>query len=115
MFVGLQPVVPTDGGKPPPGTGWGSIREMRWRRGLLRLWLAISAIWLAGVSGWAWWAWYFDPTRATAKSPEMSDWEVGLRWMLPEQFLLLAATPPIATLIIGVTLAWVAAGFRRAN
>jgi hypothetical protein len=33
------------------------------RRGLLRLWLAASAIWLAGVGGWAWWAWYFDPTR----------------------------------------------------
>jgi hypothetical protein len=35
--------------------------------------------------------------------------------MLPEKFFLLAATPPIATLIVGVTLAWVAAGFTRAN
>jgi hypothetical protein len=35
--------------------------------------------------------------------------------MLPEQFLLLAATPPVAALIVGVTLAWVAAGFTRAN
>ena len=58
------------------------------------------------------WAWYFDPTRVTASAADMTDWEVGSPWMLPEQFLFLAATPPIAMLVIG--LAWVAASFRRA-
>ena len=84
---------------------------MRWHKGL-GIWLATSAMWLAVVGCWAWWAWYFDPTRVTASAADMTDWEVGSRWMLPEQFLFLAATPPIAMLVIG--LAWVAASFRRA-
>jgi len=50
--------------------------------------------------------------RVTASAADMTDWEVGSRWMLPEQFLFLAATPPIAILVI--VLVWVAAGFRRA-
>ena len=86
---------------------------MNWRQGLLRLWLAASAIWLASIGGWAWWEWYFDPTRLTAKGPGFSDWDVGLRAMLPEQFLALAFAPPLAALVLGVAAVWIRAGFKR--
>jgi hypothetical protein len=74
---------------------------VNWRQGLLRLWLAASAIWLAS-------------TRLTAKGPGLfSDWDVGLRAMLPEQFLVLAFAPPLAALVLGVAAVWIRAGFKR--
>ena len=71
---------------------------MNWRRGLLRLWVGASAIWMlcVGVLGVA--------------SLIAKHWTVGL-WDT-ELFAAYVLIPPLAVLLLGLIGGWIARGFK---
>ena len=107
---------------------------MSWRRGLLRLWLLVSALWVGVV---AWIAYYsavvprlaaaaqdtcFAAREAdrnlgnpfgcfTGASPfaDLVPWSSDIM-----QYGTWAFAPVVAPLVLGLSIAWVLAGFRRA-
>jgi hypothetical protein len=106
---------------------------MSWRRGLLRLWLLISAIWIGLV---AWIAYYnaVVPRQAAAAynacfEARKADSTLGNPFgcfdgaspfadLVPWSSDIIkygtwAFAPVIATLVLGFSIAWVLAGFRR--
>jgi hypothetical protein len=64
------------------------MARINWRRGLVRLWLAATALWLVITVPIAW----------------SSPLDVAIR---------LCAVPPLAVLLIGGLLAWAISGFRH--
>jgi hypothetical protein len=65
---------------------------MRWKRGLFRLWLVASFLWVALMA---------LRTAHDDVPPSLEDW------------ILVLATPPIVVLLIGWSLAWALSGFRN--
>jgi hypothetical protein len=91
--------------------------NMNTRRGLLRLWLVLSILWLAAVSIHAYSEGYPPPPPGSILVPrpgDLGEVEVwGRAVLIDEQLVAWAFGPPLAVLIIGAALAWVVAGFRR--
>jgi hypothetical protein len=107
---------------------------MNWRRGLLRLWLALSLCWIAGVGVFAWEhnAWMksrtaacFEAKRAQGVNPwdcfdrdeqvRLSIEPVGLADIAAaaKEYTVVALLPPLVTLVLGLLGAWVISGFAR--
>lgn len=63
---------------------------MRWKRGLFRLWIIFSALWVAPM----WWL--------------MADEDIALPL---RDWILLVLAPPLVVLVIGLSLAWALSGF----
>jgi hypothetical protein len=93
---------------------------LRIARGLFRLWLVLSVLWIGGVGYVTWPA--FDPAKlaATKEHPYtgyfdpdayLEDRPQPTRWYAPEAALLSFA-PPVFILALGSALAWVFRGFR---
>ena len=107
---------------------------MSWRRGLLRLWLLVSVLWI-GVVGWI--AYYgavvprqaaaaqvacFEARKvdstlgnpfdcfdgASSKFADLVPWSSDIM-----KYGTWAIAPVFATLLLGLSIAWVLAGFRR--
>lgn len=68
---------------------------MNWQRGLLRLWIAVSVIW---IGGWV----VVDVVGGFPGSPEL---------LVSQAVLVLI--PVVGVLLLGFIAAWVIAGFRR--
>jgi hypothetical protein len=103
---------------------------MSWRRGLLRLWLLVSALWVGVV---AWIAYYSAvvprQTAATCFAAREADRNLGNPFdcfdlaspfadLIPVSSDIIkygtwAFAPVVATLVLGLSIAWVLAGFRR--
>jgi hypothetical protein len=91
------------------------------KRGLFRLWLVFSVLWIGGVSILTWPA--FDPAKITASEqhqPYTGDFDPDaflegrpppIRWSAADAALL-ALTPPILSLAFGSALIWALKGFR---
>jgi hypothetical protein len=104
---------------------------MSWRRGLLRLWLLGSALWVGVV---AWIAYYsvvvprqaaatcfetrkadstlgnpFDCFDSASPFADLIPWSSDIM-----KYGTWAFAPVVATLVLGLSIAWVLAGFRRA-
>jgi hypothetical protein len=110
---------------------------MNWRRGLLRLWLALSLLWIGAVGIFASESgtWMFARMEACAKAKRAQDADAfvcGLREHLDEQFELLsigmadiatttifkdivvwALIPPLVVFGVGLLGVWVVSGFAR--
>jgi hypothetical protein len=77
---------------------------MKWRRGLLRLWIGLSVLWIVAV-GAATWAttdswWPYQPDRTADRIEHIkSGAEVAL-------------IPPVIILVAGAALAWAIGRFR---
>lgn len=97
---------------------------MNWKRGLLRVWLLLSAVWLVGILGWLWSSRLYGLRDIqTGQVLNMiafrtRPWESG--WIEPNQFTALDFTS-LALMMFGVPLLvlfvawcgrWVSAGFR---
>ena len=90
---------------------------VRVARGLFRLWLVLSVLWVAGigatslifdetVSAYVRLESMFDTCIKVKKADECAEW---LRWGAPW----LALVPPIVVLVIGWALIWAFRGFRQ--
>lgn len=96
----------------PVTEGMGRGGEMDWRRGGLRLWLLVSALWI----GWRAYLTVVEALNWTATrerlgmkpAPLFSD-------MNALDALAVALLPPIAVLALGWAAAWAARGFRRVD
>jgi hypothetical protein len=93
---------------------------LRVARGLFRLWLVLSVLWIGGVGVVTWPA--FDPAKlaATKDSPYTGDFDPDaflqgrpqpIRWSAGEAALLSFA-PPVLILTFGSALIWAIRGFR---
>jgi hypothetical protein len=89
---------------------------LRVARGLFRLWLVLSVLWIGGVAVETWWT--FPPN-------EWVDYETGLRapYQIRDMFddparaairfaSILALVPPALLLALGSALVWALRGFR---
>jgi hypothetical protein len=113
------------------GPPWGSddgpdqTRQVNWRRGFLRLWVAGSAVWVAGYGYYLW---------TSRGLYDLQDGKTGqilnvvtfhtrpwsTTWMEPKDFSVLdflgvvigAAGPPVLALTIGWCIWWVSLGFK---
>ena len=95
---------------------------LRVARGLLRLWLVLSVLWIAGVGIHAWWAiplyenpisWGAIPVEPLSDAPPLPD----APWIIEQRAairfaILLALVPPAFVLALGWALAWALKGFR---
>jgi hypothetical protein len=86
---------------------------LRVARGLFRLWLVLSVLWIIGVAVVTWWTFPSDgsPDWSMILSPETPPWAV------PEREAVLFATvlaliPPVFVLAVGWALVWAVRGFR---
>lgn len=111
---------------------------MRWRRGLFRVWVLVSSIWIIGVAGAAIADWRDHPAPACATKATGGPWcsyrsstdpYAGIATPVipqpppgytlvgpgaaftPWPYLWLALGVPTATLAMGVAIFWVLAGF----
>jgi hypothetical protein len=93
---------------------------IRFGRGLFRLWLVLSVLWIGGVSVLTWPA--FDPAKlaATKEHPYTGDFDPDaylegrpqpMRWSAADAALL-TLTPPVFVLALGSALVWAFRGFR---
>lgn len=82
----------------------------RWGRGLIRLWILATLIWVVilnlwiGISTPLFWDNVFHPERYPG-----SDVAGGLTMLAAAVF-----GPPLAVLVLGLAIAWVLRGFRSA-
>ena len=109
---------------------------MNWRRGLVRVWVVFSAVWVLASGGYelSRWVVYSNEARrtypecvvATPPSPWCSDWTQFPPYDPFSQFIDglprrpdifigvgLIVLPPIMLLVCGAALGWVGSGFRR--
>lgn len=80
---------------------------MNWTRGLFRLWIALSAVWIAFMS----WVKHSETSRIPDPPPGFRI-DGGLR---DPAFWLDIATPPLVVGILLLVALWIARGFRRSN
>ena len=94
---------------------------MRIARGLFRLWVVASILWVLFVSVMTWQTWPLDEERsgmtsAPTNDPEFEAWKAKNRIAERRDALVkgavIAFTPPVAVLLLGMSLMWVARGFR---
>ena len=107
---------------------------MNWRRGLWRLWLALSLCWIVLVGLFAWqhdgwmpsrtWA-CFEAKQAQGLNPfdcsdrdeqvRLSRAPVGLADIVAaaKEYAVYALLPPLITFALGLLAAWVVSGFWR--
>jgi hypothetical protein len=89
---------------------------MNLRRGLLRLWLVLSILWIAAVCIHAYTEGILPPPSGYTlelKPGQLGDVEVfGRLVLIDEMHVAWALGPPVAVLIVGAALAWAIAGFR---
>ena len=109
---------------------------MNWRRGLVRVWVVLSAVWVLASGGYELnrWVAYSNEVRrmspecvvATPPSPWCSDWTQFAPYNPYDKFIDgfprrpdifigvgLIVLPPFVLLVCGVVLGWVGSGFRR--
>ncbi len=79
---------------------------MNWRRGLLRLWLALTIVWVA--------VWVVAVVvRATYWGPEQGSWEgYGGMNLSALPFVAVIVVPPVVVFGVGWLVLWVFRGFR---
>jgi hypothetical protein len=93
---------------------------LRVARGLFRLWLVLSVLWISGVAIVTWPA--FDPMKllATEEHPYTGHFDPDafiagrpqpIRWYAP-QAALLSLAPPVFLLALGSAFVWAFRGFR---
>lgn len=83
---------------------------MNWRRGLIRLWVALSLVWVAATAAWAAHDWYeniygWEDVDHPGQIPLPHGW---LR-----KYAAIAFLPSFVIGSLGATAFWVGAGFRR--
>jgi hypothetical protein len=94
---------------------------LRVARGLFRLWLVLSVLWIGGIAILTWPAFdpaklaatkdhpytgYFDPDAFLEGRPQPKRWSVA-------QAALLSFAPPVLILTFGSALVWAFRGFRN--
>jgi hypothetical protein len=100
---------------------------MNWRRGLFRIWIVISALWLLGTAAVA----FTDTgipslTKDCRELLKFEDVKTGQKlgphevaqcddqWRKERMRLIaIALGPPVTLLIVGLVLGWVRSGFRK--
>ena len=99
---------------------------MTWRRGLMRLWVALSLFWVVGAFYpyvYFYWGWHVENYLYGQKSnlvdldslvieglPSSSELKsIKSRWFYKSLFLALA--PPLAVLLLGSVIGWIIRGF----
>jgi hypothetical protein len=105
---------------------------LRVARGLFRLWLVLSVLWIGGVGIMTWWtfpvipAWATLPSICDLPANERSkdfdcSWLAGVKgWLVMDKeqraalllAILLALVPPAFVLALGSALVWAMNGFR---
>jgi hypothetical protein len=108
---------------------------MSWRRGLFRLWLVVSLLWIGSIA-WETYENVFVPRRSAAAAAACAEtraankslgnpWDcyAGLKGGMFEdltqvqpiliQRTMVAIGPPLGLLLFGMIVGWVLAGFRR--
>jgi H+/Cl- antiporter ClcA len=100
-----------------------------WRRGLIRLWVVLSFLWVAGAFYpyvYFYWGWHVEEYLYGQKSnlvdldslvidglPSPSELKsIKSRWFYKSLFL--ALTPPLAVLLLGAVIGWIIRGFSPA-
>lgn len=78
---------------------------MNWSRGFLRIWLVLSLLWVAGT-----FALHIDNSPKLLSSAEFYNYK-GYEFFNARAFLIILG-PPAGALLVGLTLAWIARGFR---
>jgi hypothetical protein len=85
---------------------------MNLRRGLLRLWVVCSIVWIAfvGINAIRYWSpsWALSDSPLRVARDVARGWESSIRPHLEWAF-----GPPVIVLIIGTGLWWAVAGFRK--
>jgi hypothetical protein len=98
---------------------------LRVARGLFRMWLILSVLWIGGVGVVTWrtlplyetpisWGAILIPEKAEAERPP---WETDAPWIIEQRAairsaILLALVPPVFVLALGSALVWALRGFR---
>jgi hypothetical protein len=86
---------------------------LRIPRGLFRLWLVLSVLWIAGVGIYAWWSFPTEVPPWAASSPsEVASLLAEDRRSAIWEASLLAVLPPAFVLALGSALVWAFRGFR---
>jgi hypothetical protein len=87
---------------------------MAWRiaRGLFRLWLVLSVLWVAGVGIYAWWSFPMEVPPWAASVPGAESLLAEDRRSAIWDASLLAVLPPAFVLALGSALVWAFRGFR---
>jgi hypothetical protein len=88
-------------------------------RGLFRLWVVASVLWVLVVGVMTWQTWpaqtdFFDAFKSTPPDTDTPPWakpDPGARDELISASYI-AVAPPVAALILGMSLLWVVRGFR---
>jgi hypothetical protein len=99
---------------------------LRVARGLFRLWLVLSVLWIGGV-GVATWRTFPIPVLPSIcdlpANERSEDWDCSFSWLqrvkapfvmdIIQDNILLALVPPIFVLALGLALVWAFRGFRN--
>ena len=95
---------------------------MNWRRGFMRLWMLVTALWVVFVavgSGCVVWRFGRFEHAGLLTEDELFGWQSWPIWdvcnvtpMTPWQYTALALAPPLIMLAIGLGVTWIAKGFR---
>ena len=88
---------------------------MRVARGLFRLWLVLSVLWIGGVGVVTWRTFPSDEVGVAwsiVLDPEAPDWALGSAEKAVRFATFLALIPPAFVLALGSALVWAFRGFR---
>jgi hypothetical protein len=88
---------------------------LRTARGLFRLWLVFSVLWIGGVGVVTWWTFPSDELPVSWSiilDRGAPSWAVGTREEAVRSATLLALIPPALLLAFGSALVWAFRGFR---
>lgn len=86
---------------------------MNIKLGLLRLWVVLSVVWIAGI---AWLAYEAQPSEPTALEKEWDKVSSPVKEPTTgAEYTIMAASLPVGSLVFGGVVFWIVAGFKRSD